>query len=203
MMLGVVEGGTGVPRSRPDGMWRQHDFLTLWLGQTGSVVGSQVTLLALPLTAALLLRATALQMGLLGAAETAPYVLFSLVAGAWVDGRRRRHILIATDLGRAALLLTIPICALMHALSVGALLAVAFAVGTLTVLSDIAAVSYLPTLIARHDLVAGNGALEGGRAAGEIIGPGVGALVGLLTAPLAVLVDALSFLWSAVLIWRI
>ncbi len=91
-------------RRRFDGLWRHTDFLKLWAGQTVSLFGSQVTLLALPLTAVLVLQATPEQMGFLGAAEFLPFLLLTLFAGVWVDRRRRRTLLIAADLGRAALL---------------------------------------------------------------------------------------------------
>ncbi len=191
-------------RSWFGGLWRHSDFVKLWLGHTVSVFGSQITLLALPLTAALLLGATPLQMGLLGAAETAPYVLLGLLAGTWVDRLPRRPILIATDLGRAALLLVVPAASLLRVLHIALLIGVAALVGTLTVFSDVASASYVPALVGRRDLVEGNSKLEGGRAAAEIAGPGLGGgLISLFTAPLAVFLDALSFLWSAALLWRI
>ncbi len=120
------------------GLWRHPDFLKLWAGQTVSLFGSQVTLLALPLTAALVLGATPRQMGFLGAAEFAPFLLFGLLAGVWVDRRRRRLILIAADVGRAALLASIPAAAFTDVLRIGQLYVVGFLVGVLTVFFDVA-----------------------------------------------------------------
>src|SRR5689334_24529990 len=115
------------------GLLRVPVFLRFWLGQTLSLVGSQVTVVALPLTAVLTLRATPLQLGLLGAAQYAPYLLLGLLAGVWVDRLPRRPLLIAADLGRALLLGSIPLAALAGILGMGQLYVVGFLVGTLTV----------------------------------------------------------------------
>ncbi len=178
-------------------LWRNADFLKLWAGQTVSQFGSQVTVVALPLTAALTLHASAAQMGFLAASGTAPFLLIGLFAGVWVDQMRRRPILIATDIGRFALLLVIPALALLDALTITALFVIAFLVGILTVFFDVAYQSFLPALVGRTHLVDGNGKLEMTRSAAQIAGPGVaGALVQLTTAPIAIVVDALSFLAS-------
>ena len=178
-------------------LWRNAGFLKLWVGQTVSQFGSQVTVIALPLTAALTLHASAAQMGFLAASGTAPFLLFGLFAGVWVDRMRRRPILIATDIGRFALLLVIPALALLDALTITALFAIAFLVGILTVFFDVAYQSFLPALVGRAHLVDGNGKLEMTRSAAQIAGPGVaGGLVQLTTALIAIVVDALSFLAS-------
>jgi MFS family permease len=182
----------------PAGLWRQADFLKLWSGQTVSQFGSQVTQLALPLTAALTLGATASQMGILGAAEFAPFLLFGLFAGVWVDRLPRRRILIAADLGRAVLLGLIPLAAWLGVLRMELLYAVGFLAGVLTVFFDVAYQSYLPELVDRSRLVEGNAKLEVSRSVAQVAGPGLGgALVQLLTAPIAVAVDAVSFFASA------
>jgi MFS family permease len=180
------------------GLWRHANFLRLWIGQTISQFGSQITLLALPLTAALTLHATPAEMGILSAAETAPFLLVGLFAGVWVDRLRRRPILLVTDCARGILLFAIPLAALVDALTIGLLYAIAFLVGILTVFFDVAYQSFLPALVGREQLVEGNSKLEVSRSAAQIAGPGVaGGLVQLITAPMAILVDASSFLVSA------
>jgi hypothetical protein len=178
-------------------LWRHRDFLTLWTGQTISLVGSQVTLLALPLTAVLSLRADAFQMGLLRAAQYAPALLIALPVGAYVDRRRRRPILMAADLGRALLLGAIPLAAALGALSIGLLDGVAFLVGALSVVFEAAYLAFLPALVRRDQLVDANGKLGASDSAARLVGPGLGGLlVQALTAPLAITADAASFLFS-------
>jgi MFS family permease len=185
-------------RPAPVPLRRSPDFLKLWLAQAASLLGSEVTAVAFPLTAVLTLRATPLEMGLLGAAQAAPYLLLGLVAGAWADRWRRRPLLVAADLGRALLLATVPLAALGGILTLAQLYAVAFLTGALTVVFEVAHGAYLPTLVARERLVAGNGTLEATRATAGVAGPGAGGwLVQGLGAPLAVVADALSFLVSA------
>ncbi len=180
------------------GLWRHPDFLKLWVGQTISRFGSQVSELALPLTAVLVLQATPSEMGVLAAAERAPFLLIGLFAGVWVDRVRRRPVLVAGDFGRGLLLLSIPLAALLGALRMEQLYVVGLLVGVLTVFFDVAYQSYLPSLVRREHLVEGNSKLEVTSSSSAIFGPGVaGALVQLVTAPLAILVDAVSFLLSA------
>jgi len=188
-------------RSKRDGLWAHADFLKLWGAQTISLLGSQVGGLAVSLTAVLALGATAGQVGLLRAAAFAPPLLFSLVAGVWADRARRRPILIAADLGSALLLLSIPIVAFLGMLRIEQLYAVNFLTGALANLFQVAYGAFLPAVVGRGRLVAANGKLELSRSVAQIGGPGLGgALVGLLTAPVAVVVDALSFLGSALLL---
>ncbi len=178
-------------------LWRHGDFLKLWAGQTVSQFGSQITVLALPLTAALTLHAGAANMGFLAAASTAPFLLIGLFAGVWVDRLRRRPILIIADIARFALLALIPMLALLDALTLVDLYVIAFLVGILTVFFEVAYQSFLPAVVGRAQLVDGNGKLEMTRSAAQIAGPGAaGALVQLVTAPVAIAVDALSFLVS-------
>jgi MFS family permease len=180
------------------GLWRHPDFMKLWTGQTISLIGSQVTFLALPLTAVLVLNATPTQMGILTAAGAIPSLLVGLFAGVWVDRHRRQPILIAADLGRAALLLLIPIAALQGLLRIEYLYIVAFLVGTLGLFFEVAHHSFLPSLVGREQLVEGNSKLEISDSVAEIVGPGLaGGLVQLVTAPIAIAVDAISFLISA------
>ncbi len=179
-------------------LWHHRGFLLLWSGQSISQIGSQVTTWALPLTAIVLLKVTAGQMGLLVAVRYVSYLLIGLFAGAWVDRIKRRPLLIVTDIGRALLLGTIPITALLGYLSMTQLYIVTFFTGLLAVLFDVAYQSFLPSLVARNQLVEGNSKLEASVAMAGIAGPGLaGVLVQLLTGPIAILADALSFLVSA------
>ena len=185
-------------RLRLAGLWRHADFVKFWAGQTISLFGSRITFLALPLTAVLVLEATPAQMGFLTAAGAIPSLLVGLFVGVWVDHRRRRPILIAADLGRAALLVVIPIAAILGVLRIEYLYIVVFVGGTLGLFFDVAHRSFLPSLVGREQLVEGNSKLEMSRSVAEIVGPGVaGGLVQLVTAPIAIAVDAISFLISA------
>jgi len=185
-------------------LWRHREFLKFWAGSAISDVGSQVTALAVPLIAALTLDATPWQMGLLSAAGGAPILLVGLFAGVWVDRVRRRPVMIATDLGRAVLLLIIPLAAVTGVLRIEILYAVLLLTGALTVLFDVANMSLLPSLVVTPDrIVEGNTKLQSTAAAAQVAGPSVGGvLVSLFTAPFALLVDALSFLISAAFIAR-
>ncbi|MGE3268972.1 MAG: MFS transporter [Chloroflexota bacterium] len=185
-------------------IWHNHDFLKLWVGETVSLFGSQVTLLALPLTAVLLLGASALEMGFLTASGTAPFLLIGLPAGVWVDRRRRRPILIWANVGRALLLATIPLSAMLGVLRIEQLYVTAFALGVLTVFFDVAYLAYLPALAEPRHLVDGNAKLEMSRSVAQIAGPGAaGALVQVVGGALAVAVDAVSYVVSAICLWLI
>ncbi|MCZ2813700.1 MFS transporter [Modestobacter sp. VKM Ac-2979] len=190
--------------TRDRSLLRHHDFRQLWAAETVSQVGTQVTLLALPVLAVSLLEATPLEMGVLTALETAAFLLIGLPAGAWVDRWRRRRVLVTADLVRAAVLATLPIAYLLDALTLGQLFVVAAATGTATVFFDVAYQSYLPALVDRDQLVDGNGKLEASRAVAQVAGPGItGVLLRVLGAPLLIAVDAASFLLSAFFIGRI
>jgi MFS family permease len=166
-----------------------------------SVLGSEVTVLALPLTAVAVLHASAGQVALLAAAGTAPYLLLGLPAGAWVDRWPRRSLMVGCDVARAVLLASVPAAYALGGLTLGHLLAVTFAAGALGVFFDVAALSVLPALVPRADLPAANGSLEAARAVAQTGGPAAGGvLVDAVTGPGAVLVDAVSFLVSAVLL---
>jgi MFS family permease len=173
---------------------RNPDFLKLWGAQTISQVGSQVTLIALPLTAILVLDATAFQVATLGAMETLPFLLFALPAGVWVDRLPRRSLMVVADVGRAAALLSIPIAYALDALALPQLYAVGFATGLCSVFFDLSYLSYLPSLVGRTQIAAGNARLEATRSGASVVGPGIGGgLVGLVGAPTAILADAVSF----------
>lgn len=185
-------------RAQPGALWRHGDFLRLWTGQTISLLGSQVTMLALPLTAALALQARPAQMGVMTAIGALPALFLGLPAGAWVDRRRRRPILIAADLGRALLLMAVPALAFLRLLRIEHLYVVGLLTGAFSLLFGVAHRSFLPTLVGRRQLVEGNSKLELSRSIAEIAGPGLaGALVQLVTAPIAIAADALSFVVSA------
>ena len=186
------------------GLWRHGDFLKLWAGETISMFGTQIGQLALPLVAILVLDASAFEVAALGTVAFLPFILFALPAGVWVDRLRRRPILIASDIARAGLLATVPAAYLFDALTLGQLFVVAFLVGFATVFFDVAYQSYLPSLVERNQIIDGNSKLEISRAGAQVGGPGLGgALVEIFTAPYAVLVDAISFLGSAVFLMRI
>ena len=179
-------------------LWRNRDFLKLWTGQTVSEIGSRITREGLPLTAILALGAAPWQLGILSALGGASTLAFGLVAGVWVDRLRCRPILIATDLARALLLFSIPAAALTHSLGMTQIYLAAALAGILTVFFDVAYQSYLPALVAPDQIVEGNTKLMLSATAAEIVGPGItGVLVQWITAPIAILFDALSFLVSA------
>jgi predicted MFS family arabinose efflux permease len=175
--------------------------MKLWAGQAISEMGSTVTREALPLTAALVLGATPLQMGLLAAASSLPVLLVGLIAGVWVDRLRRRPLMIGADLGRALLLLTIPLAAAWGRLSLVQLCIVLPLAGVLSVVFDAAYQSFVPALVRRDELVEANSKLGMGAAGAEVVAPGLaGVLVQTIGGPSAVLLDAASFLWSALLV---
>jgi MFS family permease len=180
-------------------LWRQADFVKLWTAQTISLFGTQVTQLALPLTAVIVLHASALEVGLLGVAQYAPWVVLGLPAGVWVDRLPRRAVLVTADLVRAAVLLAVPVAFALDVLGLWMLYPIAFVAGTMTVFFDVADQSYLPSLVGRDQLMDGNAKLQVSQSAAQLVGPGLGGLlVQLLRAPAAILVDAISYVGSAV-----
>lgn len=182
----------------PTTLWRHPDFVKLWTGQTVSKFGSHITGVALPLTAVLTLAATPAQMGVLAALGSLPVLLIGLPAGAWVDRLRRRPLLIAADVGRAILLLSIPIAALLRSLRIEQLYLVALLTGALTVIFDVADPAFLPAIVPPEQLVEGNSRLGASDALAEIAGPTLaGGLVQVLSAPFAIAIDAATFIVSA------
>lgn len=181
-----------------------HGFRDFWTGQTISLFGDQVSLLAIPLLAALELDVGAAQMGLLTAAALAPNLLFSIHLGAWADRRpRRRELMVAADLGRALLLLTIPLAWVLGVLTVAQLYLVAFAAGSLGVIFSVAYDVVFVSLLERDDYIEASSLLNGSRAVSSIGGNGAGGLlVQWLTAPFALLLDAFSYLGSAFFVGR-
>lgn len=181
------------------GLWRQPDFVKLWVGQAISNFGSHITWQALPLTAMLVLAASPTELGLLAATGTAPVLFFGLIAGVWVDRLPRRPVMIIADLGRMILLGSIPVGALLNALTIFQLFVVAALTGLLTVFFDVADQSYLPSLVEREHILEGNSKITASKSLAEITGQPIGGLlVQVLTAPFAIAFDAASFLVSAV-----
>lgn len=184
--------------SRPS-LLAHRDFRLLLVGQTTAQLGTQVSSVALPLLAVVGLGATAFEVGLVNAASTLAFALVGLPAGAWLDRGRRRPVLVASDLARAVFLATIPLAALAGVLSVAQLVVVSFAVGLARVFFDVGYRSYLPSVVGRHRVLAGNASLELVRASGQVVGPGLGGLlVGLVGAAAVVGVQAVTFVVSAV-----
>jgi predicted MFS family arabinose efflux permease len=184
---------------------RSHrSFRSFWTGQTISLFGDQISLVALPLLAVLELHASAMQVGVLGAVALAPNLLFSVHLGAWADRRAsRRSLMIAADLGRAALFATIPLAALLGMLSLGQLYVVAFAAGSLSVLFSIVYDVVFVSLVERERYIEATSLLHGSRAISDVGGSAAGGLlVQALTAPVAMLVDSFSFLASALFLSR-
>jgi MFS family permease len=186
------------------GLWQNADFLRLWSAQTISQFGSEITFLALPLVAILVLDASAFEVAALGGVAWAPWLLFSLPVGALIDRLPRRPVLVLADVGRAVALLSVPAAYGADVLTLWQLYVVGFATGTLTVFFDVAYQSYLPSLVRRDQLAEGNSKLEISRSGAKIAGPGLaGVLVGAVTAPVAILADGLSFLVSALFLGAI
>jgi MFS family permease len=191
------------PVTRPS-LFHHPNFLKLWVGDTISQFGTQVSQLAIPLVAIIFLRASAFEVALLGMIEFLPFILFTLPAGAWVDRLQRRPILIVGDLGRALALTSIPIAYALGVLTIAQLYIVGFAMGVLTVFFDVAYQSYLPSLVERDQLVDGNAKLQTSQSAAQILGPGFGGfLIGVFTAPVAVVADAVSYVASALFVFTI
>ncbi|NUL06048.1 MFS transporter [Streptomyces lunaelactis] len=191
-------------RPVPSSLWRDGDFRRLWVGQTASQLGEHTSLVVLPLFAVLTLNASAGQLGVLRAVGQAPILLLSLFVGAWVDRWRTRTVMVLTDVGRTLALGAAAVAGLLGWLGLPALLVVAFAVGALSVFFDVAYQASLVRLVKHNQLVRGNSALEGSRSAAQIGGPALGgALVSLLSAPIAAASSALFFALSFLSIRRI
>lgn len=185
-------------------LWHNRDFLWLWAAQSVSQFGSEITGLALPLVAIIVLDASTFQVAALAVVDWLPFFLFSLPAGVWIDRLQRRPILMAADWGRALALASIPLAYLFDALTLGQLYLVGLIVGTLTMFFDLSYQSYLPSVVEREELGEGNSKLEVSRSAAQVAGPGLaGVLVSALTAPYAILLDAISFVASALSLSRI
>ena len=177
---------------------RDTDFRRFFVGQSASLLGDQISTLAVPLTAVLVLHAGAGQLGLLTAAGLLPSLLFSLAAGAWIDRRGdRRRVMLAADFLRGAALLSLPLAYAAGHLTLPHLYAVAFTVGTLDVAFFVSYNALVSVMVAPRDYVAANSLLNGSRSLASVVGLALGGtLVAALTAPGALLLDAASFLVS-------
>jgi Na+/melibiose symporter-like transporter len=188
-----ASGATG-----PASLWRHADFLKLWAAQSVSSLGARITREGLPFAAVMSLGATPAQVGILAALARGPAIVVGLAGGGFVDRSRRRPVLIGSDIGRALVLASIPIAAWTHLLAMTQIYIVAAFVGALNVLFDIADHAYLPSLIAREQLVDGNSKLAVTESLAEIGGPALyGVLFQFLTAPIAIAVNAGTYLFSA------
>ena len=186
------------------GLWRLPDFRRLWLSLTVTSFGAQITNLALPLTAALMLHATPLQMGILVALEALPFALVSLHAGVLLDRVRKLPIVIASDVSRGVALLAIPLCAWRGVLTVEVLYAVGFFCGVQNVDGGAANQVLSAQMAGRERLVEANAKITLGETSSALVGPGIaGGLIQLLTAPFAIAIDGVTFLASALMLRRL
>ena len=192
------------PRWPTHGLWRHPDFLRLWGAQIGSAVGSRLTRTAVPVIAILTLHAPPDAVALLAALGVAPGVVVALFVGGHVDRAAKRPLLVGADLVRAGLVLGVPLAAWLGALSMPQLHLTVAAVGAATTLFQIADGSFLPRLVGPDAVVEGNAKLEATDAIAEAAGPGIaGILIELISAPVVLVLDALSYLWSAALLARL
>ena len=188
-------------------LWRNSNFLKLWTSETISQFGSQFTGLALPLTAIIILSADSVQVGILNFAGSVPWLMFGLLAGVWIDRHRKQRIMVTSNILRGSVLALIPIAAVLGVitkLGIPFLYAISFAVGFLQVFFDITYQSYLPSLVRRDQLVEGNRNLQASASTAQVAGPTIaGIIISIITAPIAIVIDAASFFASALALGRI
>ena len=185
-------------------LWRHAGFFRLWAAQAVSAFGSRITRTALPIIAVTALHQSEAMIGVLAATQLVPGMILAMFAGGLVDRGRKRRILIAADLIRGGLVASLTLAWELGALSMLQVIIVGAGVGAATALFQITDVAYLPQLIGRRRLAEGNAKLETTEAVAEITGPAsAGVLISALGAPVAVVLDALSYLWSAVMLGRI
>lgn len=200
----VAAASTTVSGMNKAGLGRHRNFRQLWIAETATQMGTATGQIALPFVAVVTLHSSTLQVGLLTSFEYLAFLLVSLPVGAWVDRIPRRPVLLVSDISRAVLLGSIPLAVHFKFVSIIYLYIIAFIVGIFTVFFDTAYQSYLPYLVEDHQLVEGNSKLEASRAIAQVSGPGIGGfLIQWLTAPIALLVDSVSFLGSAFFLGRI
>jgi MFS family permease len=186
------------------GVFAQRDFVRLWLAQLVSSLGGRVTRTALPIMAVLSVDSSPLALGLLGALTVAPGVLVALAAGGAIDRSRKRPILIAADLVRAVAVASLPVAAWTGVLTMPHIYAVAAVVGAASALFQITDNAYVPALVGREHVVQGNSVIEATESVAEVAGPGLaGVLIQIFTAPIAVAIDAASYLVSALFLGSI
>jgi MFS family permease len=182
-------------------LWRNRDFRTLWFSLTITHFGGQITFLALPLTAAIMLNAGPLEMGILTAVEVLPYTVFGLFSGVLVDRSRKLPLIIIADIGRGIALLAVPIAAWMGLLSMWVLYIVGFVVGVGGIVGWAAYQVFMAERVGRESLVEANSRIALSDSAAQLIGPGLaGAIIHALTAPIAIFLDAVSFFISAIML---
>lgn len=180
-------------------LFSHRDFRLLLLGQTTSQLGAQVSGVAIPLLAVLTLHASPFELGLVTASSTLAFAVIGLPAGVWLDRWRRRPILVASDLSRTVLLTTIPLAAAFGVLTLTQLVVVSLLTGVARVFFDVGYQSYIPSVIGRDRILAGNSSMETIRASGQVIGPGLGGwLVAFAGAANVVLIQAATFAVSAI-----
>ena len=183
---------------------RNSAFMHLWAGQTAAEIGFQVGTLATSAIAITVLHATETQIGLLSVLQTLAFLLVGLPAGAWVDGWRKRRVMIAANLARIAALVSIPIAYVLLSLTLTHLMVVAALLGLSTVFFDVAYQSYVPMIASKRYIGAANGRLEASYQVGRAGGPGLGGwLLGVIAPPLAYLLTASTYVCSTWAIWRI
>jgi MFS-type transporter involved in bile tolerance (Atg22 family) len=186
------------PAGEAGGSFINRDFAKLWAGETVSQIGTQVTQFSLPLVAIITLKATVFEVGMLNALRFVPVIVLAVLAGVVLDRRRRRPVLIACSLASAVVIGLIPVAQVTGILSLGLLYAIALLAGTLSVCFDVGALSYVPHLVGRPRLSDANSKLQASMAFAGIAGPGLaGLLIGLVTAPVTLTADAVSYLFSA------
>jgi MFS family permease len=184
-----------------ENLWRDRDFMRYWLGESMSRFGVQVTALAVPLLAVVELDATPAEAGLLNGVQFAPYLLITLLAGVWVDRVRPRLFLILTNFARAALLTLLPLLYFLDVLDMVTLCVVGFAIGVLAVLYDLSSSTYLPSLLDKDQLAAGNSRIQGSISVARIGGPGFGGLlVQFLSISATLIANAAIHLFSAIVL---
>lgn len=182
-------------------LWRSRDFRTLWISLTITHFGGQVTFLALPLTAALMLNASPFEMGILTAVEALPYTLFGLFTGVLVDRSRKLPLIIMADVGRGLALLAVPIAAWFGVLSMPVLYIVGFLVGVGGIVGWAAYQVFMTERVGRQNLVEANSRIALSDSSAQLIGPGLaGIFIHWLTAPFAILLDAMAFFASALML---
>ncbi len=188
-------------------LWQNHNFLKLWTSDTISQFGSQFTGLALPLTAVIILHSNPTEQGILVFVGTIPWLLFGLFVGVWVDRHRKQRIMVTSNILRGSLLALIPLAAvfgMITRLGILFLYAISFSVGFLQVFFDVTYQAFLPSLVRRDQLVEGNSKLQASASTAQVAGPTLaGIVIGIITAPIAIAIDASSFFASAFTLGRI
>ncbi|MCP2635588.1 MFS transporter [Microbacterium sp. HD4P20] len=193
----TAPAANGAPGAPKGSLWRDRNFLTMWSGQALSQFGAQITELALPVLAVLTLQATEWEVGLLGAAQVAAFLIVGLPAGAWIDRMRKRHVMIWADVIRAVALATLPLLAVLGVLEIWHMIAVALVIGIATVFFDVSNQSIIPSLVRTDQIAEANGKLQSTEQLAGLAGPAAGGwLVGVLFAPVAILITVATYIAS-------